>query len=67
VRHQLGRLQPLRIDVVQRDGAVARRFQGEDIGQQAALEHHAAGPDHGDTDHRTTSADRLRAIGAACA
>src|SRR5262249_20374567 len=50
-RHHLRRVEPARIDVVQRDLRVAQRRQREDVREQVLREDDAARADEGDPRH----------------
>jgi hypothetical protein len=50
-RHHAGGLEPLLVDVVQRDLDLAQLGEIEDVGQEVLEEDGAAGADHRDLDH----------------
>ena len=50
-RHRLGGLEPLGVDVVQRDLDVAELVKREQVAEQVARELDAAGADEGDAGH----------------
>jgi hypothetical protein len=50
-RHHAGGLEPLLVDVVQRDLDLAQLGEIEDVGQEVLEENRAARADHRDLDH----------------
>src|SRR3954447_18890763 len=50
-RHRLGGLEPLAVDVVERDVQLAEVVIGEEVAEQVARELDAAGADEGDAGH----------------